>query len=187
MSESVYQLQVNASGYFLGDWRLCARTNVLARGEIRIDLENRLVLLLIFFIEHQSEVLTKDRILKTIWQGKVVNDDSLAVAISHLRKALGDNSRAPEYIKTLPGVGYQFIARAGVVSPNDIETVSPLTTEVHSRLIAGMLTQQFKVNPSSLVWGLGLLVCLALVIFWRGWVWVQPQEVRSLSADFLPP
>ena len=117
MSERVYQPESKASDYFLGDWHLCVRTNVLSRGESRVELENRLVLLLVFFIEHKGEVLGKERILKTIWQGKVVNDDSLAVAISHLRKALGDNSRAPEYIKTLPGVGYQLIASAGIVTP----------------------------------------------------------------------
>jgi DNA-binding winged helix-turn-helix (wHTH) protein len=117
MSERVYQPESKASNYVLGDWLLCVRTNVLSRGEVRVELENRLVLLLIFFIENRGEVLGKERILKTIWQGKVVNDDSLAVAISHLRKALGDNSRSPDYIKTIPGVGYQLIANAGVVTP----------------------------------------------------------------------
>lgn len=112
MSERVYQPQSNEREYLLGDWRLCVNTNSLQRGDTKVELEHRLVLLLVFFIEHQGEVLGKERILKTIWQGKVVNEDSLAVAISHLRKALGDNSRAPHYIKTIPGVGYQFIAES---------------------------------------------------------------------------
>lgn len=119
MSESVYQPQPGTKQYFVNDWRVCTRTNVLSRGEARVELENRLVLLLVFLVENQGAVLSKDRILKTIWQGKVVNDDSLAVAISHLRKALGDNSRTPVYIKTIPGVGYQLIANAGVCSPAD--------------------------------------------------------------------
>ncbi len=112
MSERVYQPQSDASEFFLGEWRLCVHTNSLQRGDTKVELENRLVMLLLLFIDHQGEVLDKERIIKTIWQGKVVNDDSLAVAISHLRKALGDNSRAPAYIKTIPGVGYQLIASA---------------------------------------------------------------------------
>lgn len=112
MSERLYRSQSNERGYLLGEWRLCINTNSLQRGDITVELEHRLVLLLVFLIEHQGQVLSKEQILKTIWQGKVVNEDSLAVAISHVRKALGDNSRAPRYIKTIPGIGYQFIAEA---------------------------------------------------------------------------
>lgn len=123
MSERVYQPQSSEREYFLGEWRLCVHTNSLQRGETKVELENRLVMLLLFFIDHQGEVLDKERIIKTIWQGKVVNDDSLAVAISHLRKALGDNSRAPVYIKTIPGVGYQLIAKAAAYSADKAEAL----------------------------------------------------------------
>jgi DNA-binding winged helix-turn-helix (wHTH) protein/Tfp pilus assembly protein PilF len=128
MSERVYQPQSNEREYFLGEWRLCAHTNSLQRGNSRVELENRLVMLLLFFIDHQGEVLDKERIIKSIWQGKVVNDDSLAVAISHLRKALGDNSRAPAYIKTIPGVGYQLIAKAGPFSINKTAALQAIST-----------------------------------------------------------
>jgi DNA-binding winged helix-turn-helix (wHTH) protein/Tfp pilus assembly protein PilF len=104
---------------------LCTRTNSLTyKGEI-IELEHRLVSLLVYFIDHQNEVLRKELLLKTIWKGKVVNDDSLAVAISHLRKALGDNSRAPQFIKTLPGIGYQFIATAQALE-KPAEEINPI-------------------------------------------------------------
>jgi DNA-binding winged helix-turn-helix (wHTH) protein/tetratricopeptide (TPR) repeat protein len=123
MSERVYQPQSGEREFFLGEWRLCVHTNSLQRGDTKVELENRLVMLLLFFIDHQGEVLDKERIIKTIWQGKVVNDDSLAVAISHLRKALGDNSRAPAYIKTIPGVGYQLIANAAPYSADKAEVL----------------------------------------------------------------
>lgn len=127
MSERVYQPQSNEREYFLGEWRLCVHTNSLQRGDSKVELENRLVMLLLFFIDHQGEVLDKERIIKTIWQGKVVNEDSLAVAVSHLRKALGDNSRAPAYIKTIPGVGYQLIAKASPFSVNTAEALQAIS------------------------------------------------------------
>lgn len=157
MSERVYQPESKASDYFLGDWHLCVRTNLLSRGETRVELENRLVLLLVFFIENRGEVLGKERILKTIWQGKVVNDDSLAVAISHLRKALGDNSRSPTYIKTIPGVGYQFIAPAGAVTPAEdpIPAVNTGPTVTRARPVQG-----FAVAVA-----IGLLILAAAVYY----------------------
>lgn len=133
MSERVYQPQSGESEFFIGEWRLCVHTNSLQRGDTKVELENRLVMLLLFFIDHQGEVLDKERIIKTIWQGKVVNDDSLAVAISHLRKALGDNSRAPAYIKTIPGVGYQLIASAKPYSADKagaLHAISAIPPEV---------------------------------------------------------
>jgi len=69
-----------------------------------------------------------------VWQRKVVNDESIAVAISQLRKLLNDDARTPRYIKTIPGVGYQFIAFTAsdnVLSsaPNEVTA----TTGSHNR------------------------------------------------------
>ncbi len=128
MSERLYRPQSNEREYSLGDWHLFVNTNSLQRGDATVELEHRLVLLLVFLIENQGQVLSKEQILKTIWQGKVVNEDSLAVAISHLRKALGDNSRAPRYIKTIPGIGYQFIAEATPVSKKPVSKIAQVTT-----------------------------------------------------------
>ncbi len=95
--------------YDIGEWILNTNTNQLTRGNHTIELEHRVTNLLVYFLQHRNQILTKDDILKALWQNKVVNDESLAVAISLLRKALEDNPRTPKYIKTIPGIGYQFI------------------------------------------------------------------------------
>lgn len=117
-----YRPRHPANQFCIGHWQLCVHSNSLTSGDQRVELEHRLVALLLLFIDHPGEVLTKERILACIWPGKVVNDDSLAVAISHLRKALGDSPRRPRYIKTIPGVGYQFIADAGPLLVADTGT-----------------------------------------------------------------
>jgi DNA-binding winged helix-turn-helix (wHTH) protein/tetratricopeptide (TPR) repeat protein len=124
MTDSNYQPYTSISQYFVGEWQLCVRTNQLYKqhGEQPIELEHRLVMLLLLFIENPQQVLDRDLILSRIWKGKVVNYDSLAVAVSHLRKALGDDSRAPRYIKTIPGVGYQFVATAGPIELDNKNT-----------------------------------------------------------------
>lgn len=126
MSERNYSFETSAIEYQIATaTRLNTHTNTITQGDRRVELENRLVMLLVYFIHHQGEVLQKDLLLKTIWQGKVVNDDSLSVAVSHLRKALGDNPRAPHFIKTIPGVGYQFIAKAQAVAPDTTPDITP--------------------------------------------------------------
>lgn len=108
----------------LGPWTLNTSTNQLIQGERKVELEYRLTGLLVYLLQHRNQILTKSRIISALWQGKVVNDDSLAVAISQLRKALDDNPRTPKYIKTIPGVGYQFIWR-----PEQSITCSPSVNE----------------------------------------------------------
>lgn len=98
-----------ATVYKIGEWHLSAHSNQLQRDGRSVELEYRLTNLLVFLLENRDRVLSKDDILKAVWPKKVVNDDSVAVAISQLRKALDDNPRAPKYIKTIPGVGYQYI------------------------------------------------------------------------------
>lgn len=110
IAESIGQA---ASRYQIGsDLFLNVHTNSLSGRDSLIELEYRLVQLLVYFLDHPGAVLERDTLLKNIWPGKVVNEDSLAVAVSHLRKALGDSARSPQFIKTIPGVGYQFIGSA---------------------------------------------------------------------------
>jgi DNA-binding winged helix-turn-helix (wHTH) protein len=95
--------------YTLGEWTLNTHTNQLLSDKGVVELEHRLTTLLVFLLQNRERVLTKDEILTSVWSKKVVNDDSVAVAVSQLRKALDDNPRTPKYIKTIPGIGYQFI------------------------------------------------------------------------------
>lgn len=164
MSERVYQPLSSEREYCLGEWRLCVHTNSLQRGDTKVELENRLVMLLLLFIDHQGEVLDKERIIKTIWQSKIVNDDSLAVAISHLRKALGDNSRAPAYIKTIPGVGYQLIASAKPCEANKTEALQILSA----------------IPPAAKkIWPLGLAASVLLFFIVIAAAWFMRQSLQQ--------
>lgn len=94
----------------LGDWRVEPARGVIARladgGETR--LEPRLMDLLLLFAGSDGRVLSKDEIVGGVWAGRAIGDDTLAAAMSRLRRALGD---APErrYIETLPKRGYRLV------------------------------------------------------------------------------
>lgn len=74
-----------------------------------VQLENKQLQVLLQLVAAAGQVVSKQVLLDQVWANRVVGDDVLAVAISHIRKALGDNARSPHWIKTLPGQGYQFI------------------------------------------------------------------------------
>ncbi|MCC5827435.1 winged helix-turn-helix domain-containing protein [Alkalimonas sp.] len=91
-------------------WYLDATRNILRKDGVQYEMEHQLFVLLDYFVQREQQVLGKDQLITDNWPGKVVNEDSLTVAISKLRKVFGEQAKQPTLIKTIPGVGYQFIA-----------------------------------------------------------------------------
>ncbi len=107
--------------YQLGSWIICPRTNTVTKKVDRHSIDNKSMQVLLFLIQHAGEQVTKDQIFKHVWKDSFVADDILSVAVSKIRKALGDNARSPTFIKTLPGVGYSLIAKVEAIDPADLE------------------------------------------------------------------
>lgn len=64
--------------------------------------------LLLTFLKHPNELLSKDFILNEIFddEGVFVEDNTLSVYIKRLREKIEDNPSKPEYIITKRGLGY---------------------------------------------------------------------------------
>ena len=121
----------------LGRWRVEPGRNAIFQGGEERHLENRLMQTLVFLAENQGEVVTREQFFDVVWHGRVVNEEALSRAISLLRTALEDDSRHPQYIQTIPGVGYRLIAEA-VFSDSPGERARPT---------AGMQANSIAVLP----------------------------------------
>lgn len=97
--------------YQLGSWIICPQTNTLTNKADTHSIDNKSMQVLLFLMHHSGEQVTKGQIFEHVWKDSFVADDILSVAVSKIRKALGDNARSPTFIKTLPGVGYTLIAK----------------------------------------------------------------------------
>ena len=64
---------------------------------------------LCLLVRHRDRVVSRDELFAQVWEGRVVEDNTLTRAISALRHALGPGSR---FVATVPGRGYQFVAVA---------------------------------------------------------------------------
>ncbi|MCO7224912.1 winged helix-turn-helix domain-containing protein [Pleionea sp. CnH1-48] len=117
--------------YQLGSWVVCPRTNTLSNGIDTRAIDNKSMQVLLYLMQRSGEDLTKGEIVKHVWRDSFVADDILSVAISKIRKALGDNARSPTFIKTLPGVGYILIAEVSKIED---------TKEAHAKSTQPMLS-----------------------------------------------
>jgi DNA-binding winged helix-turn-helix (wHTH) protein/tetratricopeptide (TPR) repeat protein len=71
---------------------------------------------LIYLVEHRGRLVTKDELLDTLWSDAEVTENSLMQCVGDLREALGDDSKNPHFIRTIPRTGYRFIAEVEVIS-----------------------------------------------------------------------
>ncbi len=94
----------------VGDWTINPATGEMRRGEESVRLEERNLRLFLFLIENAGQVLSVDEILKQVWMGVIVSPDSIYQAITALRRQLGDDTKNPTYIATVPRRGYRLIA-----------------------------------------------------------------------------
>ena len=61
-----------------------------------------------YLLENRGRVVTKDELLKNVWDDEYVGEGTLAVHIRHLREKIEKDSKNPQIIKTAWGVGYMI-------------------------------------------------------------------------------
>lgn len=75
--------------------------------------------LLVLLASRPGGVFLKNELFQSLWPGVFVGEDTLPRAISKLRKALGDTTKKPQYIKTIPKRGYQLITHVTMAEDLD--------------------------------------------------------------------
>ena len=103
--------QEKSSGSFeLGDWKVRPRNNELASGRETRHLEPMVMDLLVFMTVSAPEVVSKNAIIDSVWEGRFISEGTLTNTIAELRRVLGDDARSPRYIETIPKRGYRVVA-----------------------------------------------------------------------------
>lgn len=105
--------------------RRCGKTQaVMEVGNLKVDTVRALITkdgqecflsaleyrLLLFFLNHKGQVLSRNQLLEEIWDaaGEFVNDNTLTVYIKRLREKIETDPQNPEIIRTVRGLGYKL-------------------------------------------------------------------------------
>ena len=70
-----------------------------------LPVEPKAFRVLLFLIRNPHRLITKDELLNAVWNDVAVSENSLTRSIALLRRLLGDDTREPRYIATVPTVG----------------------------------------------------------------------------------
>jgi predicted ATPase/DNA-binding winged helix-turn-helix (wHTH) protein len=93
-----------------GPFRLSVRERVLEKGGVRVPLGSRALDILIALVERPTEVVSKRELIERVWPDLAIDEVSLRVHISALRKALGEGRSDRRYVNNVSGRGYCFVA-----------------------------------------------------------------------------
>jgi DNA-binding winged helix-turn-helix (wHTH) protein len=91
-------------------FRLDLANQCLWRGDERVSLAPKAFELLRYLVDHAERLVTQEEILEVLWADTFVNQEVVKKYILGIRKVLGDRPDKPQFIRTFPKRGYQFIA-----------------------------------------------------------------------------
>lgn len=100
---------VNAGEYRFGEFMLDEARRRISRNGETLSLNPKAFDLLVELIRSSGSVVSKDDLLARVWPDQFVEENNLSVQVSALRKLLG-NGNGTQYIATVPGKGYSFVA-----------------------------------------------------------------------------
>ena len=153
--------------YRIGAWTTQAELNRLSREGTGVQVEPRIMDLLMCLASRPGEVWSRSILLDRVWSDAVVNEEALTRSISELRRILGDDPLQPAYIETIRKGGYRLVA------PVEEVAVVPKT-------VAG---SGQSAPPTRLNRRLGLaLVGLAMVFVVVG-IMIQRLDRRSVTVQ----
>jgi TolB-like protein/Flp pilus assembly protein TadD len=102
----------------VGEWLVEPDLNQMTRGDQKVSVEPKVIEVLECLADCPGEVLSKEKVIKTVWPDTFVSDGILTYSISELRKAFGDDARDPRFIQTIPRKGYRLIAPVAQKTPS---------------------------------------------------------------------
>lgn len=111
----------------IGAWCVDPRTGQMSREGETVRVEARTLRLLMYLAGRAGEVVSIDELLNQVWAGVVVSPDSVYQGVAALRRMLGDDPKQPQYIATVPRLGYRMVAQVQpwAEEPLDLESGPP--------------------------------------------------------------
>jgi Tol biopolymer transport system component/DNA-binding winged helix-turn-helix (wHTH) protein len=126
--------------YEFADFSVDVDRRLLAQNGEPVSLTPKVFEMLVTLLEHRGEVITKRQLMDLLWPDSFVEESNLTQNVAVLRKALGDNSKQPKFVITVPGQGYKFVGdvrqrdgdRRVEDPPSETITAPPIVTHAQT-------------------------------------------------------
>lgn len=82
----------------------------LRQNGVPVAIEPKVFELLVFLISNRERVVSKEELNEAAWGGRIVSDAAIDTCIKAARRAIGDDGKTQQKIRTLPRRGFRFVA-----------------------------------------------------------------------------
>lgn len=120
--------------YRFGDYLLSPHEHSLTRAGQELPLRLKSFEVLLHLVRNHNHVVTRDELLEAVWPETHITETVLSHSIWEIRQAFSDQGEQSELIRTVPKVGYQFVAEVVEIQ---VQTDESRSTRRHVRNQAG--------------------------------------------------
>jgi TolB-like protein len=107
------------------DYALDSGRRELRRGNVTLSLEPKVFDLLAYLLEHRDRVVSRDELIASVWNGRIVSESALSSCINAARMAVADDGAAQRLIKTFPRKGIRFVGSVQEIEPREPAAATP--------------------------------------------------------------
>lgn len=118
--------------FLFGTFRLSTSKRVLFEGDRVVRLGSKAIEILIALIERAGELVSKRELLEIAWPDTLVVEANLTVQVAALRRALGEDDAANQYIVNIPARGYRFVAPIKILEEERLAVAQPVFLEANN-------------------------------------------------------
>jgi DNA-binding winged helix-turn-helix (wHTH) protein len=148
-----------------GPFVLSVAQRRLWHGGSRVALKPKEAELLALLAERRPVTISKDEIIERLWRGAAASDAALTQTVYRLRRTLGQYATERDFIRTIPGIGFQFAGGSPIeTSCDELDALRPAFS-----LYQQAVSQYRKRTEASTIVAIRLL-----------------ENVRSEDPDYVP-
>ena len=178
--------------YSFGEFRVDVEEEILRRGDEKLHINRRTFQVLRLLIENAGKIVSKQDFANQVWANTFVEDNSLTVTMTTLRRILGDNAKDAKFIENVPRKGYRFIApievaditvKTLIASETDaIGSLIKLTKEPNQSIELPSISIFERVRRLIVERKIFALVTLFSLIFICSGAWILTQKTAAHSS-----
>jgi TolB-like protein/DNA-binding winged helix-turn-helix (wHTH) protein/Flp pilus assembly protein TadD len=116
--------------YRFAEFELDLSQQELRRLGESVHIEPQVFDLIVHLVRNHDRIVSKDELIETVWNGRIISEAALSSRINGARRALGDNGTDQLFIRTLHKRGFRFVGDVQAIStPETGAEVAPLVPE----------------------------------------------------------
>jgi TolB-like protein/DNA-binding winged helix-turn-helix (wHTH) protein len=95
--------------YAIGSYAIDVARREVRRSDAVVSVEPKVFDLLLHLVKNSCRVVSKDELIERIWHGRAISDAALSSCIKAARRAIGDDGRQQQLIRTIHRCGFRFV------------------------------------------------------------------------------